>query len=166
MEVLHFDGSDDTPAITLDKQNGIFEISGRSLPEDSAVFYEPVLKWLELYKKEPNATTDFAFKLDYCNTASSKFIQDILAALEPIKGIKILWYYQDDDEDMEATGREFSEQVEIPFEFKALPIVSTRLRLHQHRPDRAGRAGSGRRGDDRPVDLRLRVARRRCRTHE
>ena len=118
MEVLHFEGSDDTPAITLDKPNGIFEISGRSLPEDSAVFYEPVLKWIELYKKEPNANTDFAFKLDYCNTASSKFIQDILAALEPIKGIKILWCYQEDDEDMESTGREFSELVEIPFEFK------------------------------------------------
>ena len=57
MEVLHFEGSDDTPAITLDKRNGIFEISGRSLPEDSAVFYEPVLKWIELYKKEPNVNT-------------------------------------------------------------------------------------------------------------
>ena len=118
MEVLHFKGSDDTPDITLDKLNGIFEIAGRSLPEDSAVFYEPVLKWIEQYKKEPNVNTDFVFKLVYCNTASSKFIQDILAALEPIKGIKILWYYLDDDEDMEATGREYSELVEIPFEFK------------------------------------------------
>lgn len=118
MEVLHFEGSDDTPAIVLDKMNGIFEISGRSLPEDSAVFFEPVLKWIEQYKKEPNANTDFVFKLDYCNTSSTKFIQDILSALEPIKGIKILWYYQEDDEDMEATGKEFSELVEIPFEFK------------------------------------------------
>jgi len=118
MDVLHFEGSDDTPAITLDKLNGIFEISGRSLPEDSAVFYDPVLIWIARYKKEPNASTDFVFKLVYCNTASSKFIQDILAALEPVKGIKILWCYQDDDEDMEATGREFSELVEIPFEFK------------------------------------------------
>ena len=118
MDVLHFEGTDDTPDIILDKHNGIFEISGRSLPEDSAVFYEPVLKWIEHYKKGPNANTEFVFKLDYCNTSSTKFIQDILSALEPIKGIKILWCYQEDDEDMEATGKEFSELVEMPFEFK------------------------------------------------
>lgn len=118
MEILNIEGTEDTPKILLDKKNGIFEVSGRSLPEDSAEFYRPILEWIANYEKEANPATDFVFKLEYSNTASSKFVLDILSALKDIAGIKIIWYYREDDEDMEETGREFSEQVEIPFEFK------------------------------------------------
>ncbi len=118
MEILNLKGTEDTPTILLDKKNGIFEISGRSLPEDSAEFYRPVLDWIGQYAAEPNASTDFVFKLEYFNTASSKLILDVLSALEEIKSMKILWYFHDDDEDMEEAGQEFSELVEIPFEFK------------------------------------------------
>ena len=118
MEILNLEGTEDTPKIILDKKNGIFEISGRSLPEDSAEFYWPVLEWIGNYGKDPNASTEFVFKLEYFNTASSKLILDVLSALEDIKAMKILWYFHEDDEDMEEAGQEFSELVEIPFEFK------------------------------------------------
>jgi len=118
MEILKLEGTEDTPKILLDAKNGIFEISGRSLPEDSAEFYRPVLDWIGNYAKGANPSTDFVFKLEYFNTASSKLILDVLSALEDIKGMKIIWYYHEDDEDMEEAGQEFSELVEIPFEFK------------------------------------------------
>lgn len=118
MQVLNLEGTEDTPKIMLDKTNGIFEISGRSLPEDSAEFYRPVLEWIEQYNSSPNPSTDFMFKLEYFNTASSKLILDVLSALEDIKGMKISWYFHEDDEDMEEAGQEFSELVELPFEFK------------------------------------------------
>ncbi|MGE0771431.1 MAG: DUF1987 domain-containing protein [Cyclobacteriaceae bacterium] len=118
MEILNLEGTEDTPKIILDKKNGIFEISGRSLPEDSAEFYKPVLDWIGQYAGDPNGNTEFVFKLEYFNTASSKLILDVLSALEDIKGMKILWYFHEDDEDMEEAGEEFSELVEIPFEFK------------------------------------------------
>ena len=118
MEILNLKGTEDTPTILLDKKNGIFEISGRSLPEDSAEFYRPVLEWIKGYSSSPNPATEFVFKLEYFNTASSKLILDVLSALEDIPGMKINWYFHDDDEDMEEAGQEFSELVEIPFEFK------------------------------------------------
>lgn len=118
MEILNLEGTEDTPKIILDKKNGIFEISGRSLPEDSAEFYRPVLDWIERYGADPNSSTEFVFKLEYFNTASSKLILDVLSALEDIKSMKILWYFHEDDEDMEEAGQEFSELVEIPFEFR------------------------------------------------
>lgn len=118
MEILNLEGTEDTPKIILDKKNGIFEISGRSLPEDSAEFFRPVLEWIAAYSKEANGSTEFVFKLEYFNTASSKLILDVLSALEDIQGMKIMWYYHEDDEDMEEAGQEFSELVEIPFEFK------------------------------------------------
>ncbi len=94
-------------------------MSGRSLPEDSVDFYAPVFLWLNQYAKEPNPTTEFVFKLEYTNTASSKMVQDILTALEKIKGVTIVWNYPKDDEDMEEMGQELAELVEIPFTLKS-----------------------------------------------
>lgn len=117
MEIINLEGTEDTPKILLDKSNGIFEISGRSLPEDSAEFYQPVIDWLDQYAGSPNETNTFVFKLEYFNTASSKLILDVLSKLEDIKGAKVMWYFHEDDEDMEEAGEEFSELVEVPFEF-------------------------------------------------
>jgi len=118
MEIINLEGTEDTPKIILDKANGIFEISGRSLPEDSAEFFQPILDWIGAYENDPNASTQFVFKLEYFNTASSKLILDILSSLEEIDGVTVLWYFHEDDEDMEEAGEEFSELVELPFEFK------------------------------------------------
>lgn len=120
MEPIKLKGTDDTPSIILDKENGIFEIAGRSLPEDVNAFYEPILDWLADYASAPNAETVVTFKLVYFNTASSKLILDILLKFEEISDsgsdVLIKWYYPEDDEDMEEAGEEYSEIVEIPFE--------------------------------------------------
>ncbi len=120
MEVIKIKGTDDTPDIILDKDNDIFEISGRSLPEDVTTFYEPILNWLDDYAEEANGKTVFAFKLVYFNTASSKLILDILMKLEEMhengKEILIKWYFPEDDEDMEEAGEEYADIVDIPFE--------------------------------------------------
>ncbi|MGF1533111.1 MAG: DUF1987 domain-containing protein [Bernardetiaceae bacterium] len=118
LEVINLPGTEDTPAVILNKQEAHFEISGRSLPEDAAEFYQPILEWIERYKEEKLPETRFIFRLEYFNTASSKLILDILSSLEEIEGTIIMWYYHEDDEDMEEAGEEFSDLVEdIPFEF-------------------------------------------------
>ena len=120
MEVIKIKGTDDTPNIILDKENDVFEISGRSLPEDVTTFYEPILNWLDDYAEEANEKTVFSFKLVYFNTASSKLLLDILMKLEDMhesgKEILIKWYFPDDDEDMEEAGEEYADIVDIPFE--------------------------------------------------
>lgn len=118
MKPLIIEGTDESPAIVLDKANAKFEISGRSLPEDSATFFRPVLDWINEYAKVPNSTTVFWFKLDYFNTASSKFIHDILIALNSVTDIKVIWCFSEDDETTEEAGIEFAEQIKIPFELQ------------------------------------------------
>ena len=119
MERLTIEGSDDTPAVLLDKSKGIFEISGRSLPEDTVTFYKPVIDWFKEYAKQPNPKTDFIFKLDYFNTASSKVILDFIASFKVINGLTVVWCYRDDDEEILDAGKEFAEQVDVPFDFKS-----------------------------------------------
>lgn len=118
MKVINLEPTEDTPKIILDKSNNVFEVSGRSLPEDAAEFYGPILEWLDAYQSNSNPKTNFQFKLEYFNTASSKLILDVLSKLEGINGVTVTWYYHEDDEDMQEAGEEFSELVEIPFDFK------------------------------------------------
>jgi DNA polymerase III delta prime subunit len=120
MSVIKIQGTDDTPTVTLDKENNIFEISGRSLPEDVVVLYKPILEWLDEYKNDPLDLTVFNFKLEYFNTASSKLLLDVLLKLEDINNdgheVLVKWHYPDDDEDMEEAGEEYSDIVDVPFE--------------------------------------------------
>lgn len=120
MDPLLIEETQDTPAVTLNKTDGLFKLSGRSLPEDSVKFFSPVINWIKEYGKSPNATTVFIFQLEYFNTASSKLVLDLLISLKDIKGIEVEWYYYDDDEDILEAGKEFAEQVNIPFKFKPM----------------------------------------------
>ena len=120
MKVLDIKATNDTPKVLFDPQNDFFEISGRSLPEDVVMFYQPVLDWLEEYIEDPIEYTEFVFKYVYFNTATSKLIQDILFKLEQLHEnnhkVKVIWYYEEDDEDMLDLGEEFEEIVDLDFE--------------------------------------------------
>jgi hypothetical protein len=78
MEPLRIKGTYSTPTVVLDKDGEIFELSGRSLPDDVATFYSPILQWIDEYSKEPNDKTVFNFKLVYFNTATSKLLLNIM----------------------------------------------------------------------------------------
>jgi len=121
MEVIKITGTDDTPTVILDAANDNFEISGRSLPEDVAAFYNPILEWLDRYNQNPKPKTVFNFKLMYFNTASSKMLLDVLMKLEDMhkegKEVLVKWHYASDDEDMMEVGEDFSDNIDIPFEF-------------------------------------------------
>lgn len=123
MEVINIQGTDDTPNVILDKAKGKFELSGRSLPEDVNLFYQKILDWIDGYAEDPNEETNFHFKLEYFNTASSKIILDILLKFEEIvengKQVKIIWHYHEEEEDMLEAGEEYADIVEIPFEYEA-----------------------------------------------
>jgi hypothetical protein len=120
MDVIKIKGTDDTPNVILDADNNIIEFSGRSLPEDVATFYAPILEWIDEYAKSPNEKTEVIIKLEYFNTASSKMILDILLKFEEIHNegheVVVSWYYMEDDEDMEEAADEYADIVDIPFQ--------------------------------------------------
>ncbi len=120
-EKIEINGNQDTPGVIFDKDNNVFEMTGRSFPADADSFYQPLLKWLEEFKNS-DYTGELAFnvKLEYFNTASAKMLLDIFFKLEDInetgKEVKILWHYVEEDEDMQEAGEEFDDIVEIDFE--------------------------------------------------
>jgi hypothetical protein len=122
MEPLILKATDSTPGVVFDKEKGVFEITGNSLPEDVTKFYQPVFDWLRMYIDEPNPLTLLVFKLTYFNSASSKTIFSLLSLLENLfsKGaqIKVDWCYMEIDEDTLDAGKEYAGMVKIPFTFK------------------------------------------------
>lgn len=107
-----------TPSIKLDPKQGIFEIEGRSIPENSVEFYQPLMKWMDAYRHEPNQQTKFVIKLEYFNTSSSKCLVDILRKLEKIytdgQEVVLEWHYDEEDDDMRESGEDFKEILKLP----------------------------------------------------
>ena len=120
MEPLSIEQTDDSPGVLLDPVDKLFEISGKSLPEDELEFYQPVLDWLRAYRKEPVANTAFNVRLIYFNTASSKMIMDIFLIFEDMveegHNVVIRWHSHQGDEDMQEAGKEFDDMIAVPFE--------------------------------------------------
>jgi SiaC family regulatory phosphoprotein len=123
MNTLFIAGTDDTPEVTFNKESGIFEIKGRSLPEDVIEFYSRVFSWLEQYVSNPNEESIFKVRVDYFNSASQRALNEIFTILSRIniKGKKILveWHYHVDDDEMLESGREYSEITNLSFQFKS-----------------------------------------------
>ena len=106
-----------TPHITLDAQKGIFEIRGRSMPENPISTYNPVKQWISEYIKSPNKITEFNCYLEYLNSASSKKLFEIFTLFEGLEGVevKVNWHFEPDDSLMESKGQELKFLLNIPF---------------------------------------------------
>lgn len=130
MEVLRVEGGEDRPEVILDKENNIFEISGRSIPEDVTEFFNPILDWLDVYAQEPLEETVFNFKLEYYNTASSRLLLDVLLKLEDIykdnHKVFVNWYYPQNDGDIEDGGKDYFELVKIPHAILPREVVTAK----------------------------------------
>ena len=120
MSNLIINDSIKTPTVVFDI-TGILEIKGKSIPENSLEFYRPVFEWLDIYSQSPAPKTELKISLEYFNTSSSKCLLDILRRLETINlsgksAVKVLWFYDADDEDMMEAGEDYQALVKIPFE--------------------------------------------------
>lgn len=124
MHSLYLNKTTRTPQIILDPSKEVFEIQGRSIPENSVDFYRPVMQWLEEYRRNPNEKTRLVVRLEYFNTSSSKCLVDLLRKLEKIhldgKQVELEWYYEEQDEDMKESGEDFKEILKIPIFMIAL----------------------------------------------
>ncbi|OFY63399.1 MAG: hypothetical protein A3H98_14190 [Bacteroidetes bacterium RIFCSPLOWO2_02_FULL_36_8] len=120
MDKLIIEATDDTPKIILDPEKNLYEFSGRSMPEDAAEFYLPIIQWLKTYKESGFKSIILDFRMEYFNTASSKMIWDILHTLQGFidDGMKVnvRWFYYKDDLEMEDAANDYSEMFSLPIE--------------------------------------------------
>lgn len=119
MEKLALKGSPKTPDILLDGDTGHIQLSGRSIPENSIEFFDPIYSWIDNYCESPMSETILDIRLEYFNTSSSKCLLDIFKKFEKINGnrsrVSVNWYFERDDEDMAEAGEDYQAIVDLPF---------------------------------------------------
>jgi hypothetical protein len=82
---IYIEGTRKTPKIEFTNLTGELTLEGRSIPENVAKVYDPLLVWINEYVKSPCATTNFHLKLEYFNSASLVWIIKIILALSKIE---------------------------------------------------------------------------------
>ena len=118
MNKLHLEGTAKTPAVSF--SDGSLEISGKSIPENSIEFYQPLYNWLDEYGQQPAKSTSLKVRLEYFNTSSSKCLLDVFRKLETVQksgkgSVTVTWMYEEEDEDMMEAGEDYREIVGLPF---------------------------------------------------
>ena len=120
MKVLSYKSEKLLPGILLDRESGKFKIFGKSCPVDAFEFYDPIFIWLDEYFLNPLKSTVLDLKLTYFNTVSAKFLLRIMTKMEKLSGlgndVKIRWFYNEGDDEMEEAGEEFENILKVKFE--------------------------------------------------
>lgn len=130
MDSLIIEATEDSPKILFDTASNRFTISGESRPENAGKFYTPVINWIIKFEErlawkksemKDESPLVFVFKLDYFNSTSAKYIMDILLVLKKFVDdghkVNVEWHYDKRDDDMLDAGNEFSDTVDMKFEF-------------------------------------------------
>lgn len=120
LKIVNIHKTEIYPTIIMDKENGVFEIKGVSLPLDGKDLYQPVLDFLDEYSQNPNKITLFVFNLTYFNISSSKMFLYMLYKLKELydsgKAVVVIWSYE--DEFIHEAGKDYEHMVDVPFQFK------------------------------------------------
>ncbi len=107
-----------TPSVRFDPEEGSLIIKGRSISEDSFKFYNPLIEWVDEYKKTPNDVTKVSIQLEYFNSSSAKrlysFLKRVTMLSDASHKVEILWHFDKDDEDMINTGKDFETLLSFP----------------------------------------------------
>lgn len=123
MERIVIHGTSTTPEILFDGNSGILKISGRSIPEGPKKLYDEVIDGIEEYAKDPQNLLTVTIDFEFFNTATARELLRIFRKLNEYNfGVRIIWVFEEGDDDMEEAGLDYEEMIEgLKFEFIEKP---------------------------------------------
>ena len=128
MGPIKVEASERTPEIDFDFAANKFAIRGESYPEDVSAFYGEILDKLEDHLGDLSAgDVEFHFELIYFNSSTAKVLMSLFETLDECAengaAVKIVWNYEEDDDNMQELGEEFAEDLaHASFELREVPI--------------------------------------------
>ncbi len=118
MQKIFIPATQRTPEVQL--KTGLIRFIGRSVPADPGTFYQPLYKWIEEYSKKKRKKTKIELNFEYINTASTKWLFNLLQLLgnkpEFTDNLTIYWYYEEGDDDMLELGDILKSLIPINFQ--------------------------------------------------
>jgi hypothetical protein len=101
MDNLSIEQGENSPKVILNANEGFIEFEGKSYPENTFEFYEPVVEWLNGYfDGNAQEKTTINFKLTYFNSATTQIFFDIFDVIQEgeYNELEINWFYDGSDE--------------------------------------------------------------------
>lgn len=106
------------PMVHFNSNEGTISFQGRSLLEFAEDIFEPMNNWLEEYLKNPREETTINIALEYFNSSTAKaLVRFLFIAKSMIGKSKLTINYYFDDENVLEYGKDFSEVLDIPFNY-------------------------------------------------
>jgi hypothetical protein len=115
--------TEQTPHVSF-LSNGLMEISGKSIDEDSQEFWNPVVSWVKTYSLKPSTKTCLNLFIESLDTSSSTALVELLYLLKEMmkegNEVHVHWNYEENDLDMLELGKDMEQLTQIGFEFDVL----------------------------------------------
>lgn len=97
-------GSFPTPRVEFDGEAGLLRIEGESHPEDAALFYAPLILWLDALIADPPDAVAIELRLTFFSAATRPQLLALLRRLKKCAGrgaeVRAIWFIDPGDEDM------------------------------------------------------------------
>jgi hypothetical protein len=110
-----------TPEVTLNETTNTLVFKGRSLPENTKQFYQPVKANLNTYKPEKGATVTIDIAFTYVSSSS---LISLLSIFKQMKltcergcTLKINWFYEQYDDDLLSIGHDMEQLSGVEFKY-------------------------------------------------
>ena len=127
MDNIFIERTGRTPEVQMDK-TGKVKMSGRSIPEDPAKFYEPLYLWIYEYCFNPLPKTIIDIDLEYFNSGSFKCLLFMLKEFSELrnkgKEVIINWVYEEGDDDIRERGEYFESILETKINIIQKPATT------------------------------------------
>jgi hypothetical protein len=121
MKKLYIKETLNSPKVLFDPTKKRYEISGKSFPENSKTFYEPVFEWVSELSTTDADKMQLSLMFDYISSSSVITIKQLLTKIKTLsdKGaiIDVLWHYDVADPDIRDIGEEYKKLVGINIQF-------------------------------------------------
>lgn len=119
-EHLHLPATSHTPEIIIDPEKKLFEIRGRSLPEEIMDVYHPVLEWIDKNaEKVISENYTMNINLFYFNSPTARVLHKIFKKLDSLytgqSDFSVRWHYENEEELEDA--HDLIDELKIPFTF-------------------------------------------------
>lgn len=123
MDNLIIEATSQTPKVEL-KTSGELSLFGVSTLSHAQKFYIEIIDWLNEFKKTNPASLTLTLSMYYANTSSALMFVDILRTVNSFKSdtttVRIVWRYEEDDEDILSFGEQLQIASNSTFEFEII----------------------------------------------
>ena len=123
MDHLVITQTEQTPLISF-LSNGLMEINGKSIDEESQDFWHPVISWVKMYRLKPSTKTCLNLFIESLDSSSSTALIELLYLLKDLikegNEVHVHWNYEENDLEMLALGKDIEQLTQMGFEFDVL----------------------------------------------